>query len=223
LEYASSLHGNQFLPVFSGRLLLDGNVFNEEAEIKKWIREKHWVWLPKNSRIIQKDPKTWEYPVGTRVVHQINWNETNPLAVLEIRMLEKLPGGMWAYGAYEPSHWNRQHQVVRLNLRKDERSEDGSGGVGSVNKNERVEIKRLRGQTLQFSRVPTNDCRDCHWFHGDQLQGWGKNLPQELRPSLSGPCGFSPSNQELKPWISSFIRARGYSPIKKSIDIPPGF
>src|SRR5438128_466595 len=67
--------------------------------------EDHGALLPHGARIRRRwngtGQEVWDYPVGTRVVHRFFLNTEPRRRLFELRVVEKLADGRWAFGAYE--------------------------------------------------------------------------------------------------------------------------
>jgi hypothetical protein len=146
--------------------------------------------LPSHSPIkVGKNPQdwpTWDYPVGTQVIHLITF-KTNPVQIFEMRMEQKLPDGHWAFGIYTPSPTG-----FSLNHYAGFRSEAFNLSLAS-------------GQMMnvRLAHLNLDSCRNCHY-------GTSPSRYQFPSSEYMGPCGFGPANLGLyQKWGASYQNARG--------------
>src|SRR6266852_7061385 len=69
------------------------------------FEEDHAVLLPPGARIRRRrngaGQEVWDYPVGTRLVHRFFLRTAPRRSLFELRIVERLADGRWAFGAYE--------------------------------------------------------------------------------------------------------------------------
>ena len=155
------------------------------------FEEDHAALLPEQVRIERRwnsaGEEVWSYPVGTRVVHRF-FLKTAPRRLFELRVIEKLPDGRWAFGAYEA----RGGAHLRLRRRM----------VHEV-----FDVELPRGRVgVEMDRLHPESCRLCHAVHSPQAY-------QYRDREHAGPCGFGPANPSLLTgWAPAYQVRHGYWP-----------
>jgi hypothetical protein len=140
--------------------------------------ERHWDCLGR---------EIWEYPVGTRVVHRFFLKTIPSESLFEMRVVEKLPDGRWAFGVYE---WRGDRLQLRHVMSHDVFDLDLLGG-------------RVRAE---MDRLHPESCRICHYNHSSQSY-------QFEDPEHAGPCEFGPGNPLiLTHWAVGYAARYGYWP-----------
>jgi len=168
-------------PRFTPADVTRDEVFAEDraARLPEGARiERHWDCMGR---------ELWEYPVGTRVVHRFFLKTVPTESLFEMRVVEKLADGRWAFGVYEL-------RGDRLRLRH-------------VMSHDVFDLDLLGGRVrAEMDRLHPESCRICHYNHSSQSY-------QYEDPEHAGPCEFGPKNASvLTRWAASWAAQHGYWP-----------
>jgi hypothetical protein len=156
------------------------------------FEEDHAALLPPGARIKRHwngaGQEIWDYPVGTRLVHRFFLRTAPRRSLFELRIVEKLPDGRWAFGAYE---WRGGRK----------------GHLRRVMAHDVFEVDLPRGHVgVEMDRLHPESCRLCHAMHSPQAY-------QYRDVEHVGPCGFGPANQSLlAQWAPAYQARHGYWP-----------
>lgn len=180
-----------FSYVINGKPLPPGD-FSALDEI---FHESFFAHLPVGSRIqVRKNAsqeEVWDYPVGTRVVHLIEFRSV-PKQVYELRIVQKRENGTWAYGVYSPLSTDS----TKLELHK---------YVGTLPA--QFSFKHERGNDVQLGlrRINLRSCQHCHAMNSPSRH-------QYETVEEAGPCGFAPHNPEIKTsWVEKYRAIHGHA------------
>ncbi len=173
------------------------------------------VQVSKNSDGLE----VWNYPTGTRVEHRIRW-KTSDAPVFELRVIEKLPNGRWAFGMYTPeenappsnSSSNSGSGTLPQPLTPKKPDHDLVLNRYSGTPSQSFKLKPV-GQAdeiqVNIRKLPLQHCQHCHFMHSPS----GHQYETE---DDAGPCGFAPANSEniRKGWAESWLKKFGASPLQ---------
>jgi hypothetical protein len=141
------------------------------------------------SRETRGGQEFWDYPVGTRVMHRISF-KTDPRKLFELRLVQKLPSGQWAFGVYMA-----EEGASTLRLHRE--------GMPALSYDIVLNGKPVR---VDLHRISPSSCRMCHFHMGHG----GYQYPDA---DHAGPCGFSPPNPHLATdWARDYEARYGYAP-----------
>lgn len=135
------------------------------------------------------DQEVWDYPVGTRVLHRISL-KSSPETLFELRLVQKMPDGKWAFGIYKA---------------------DGAADSLPLHREGMPPLSfdtTINGQAVHVDmfRLSPASCRTCHYRMGHG----GYQYPDV---DHAGPCGFSPPNPHLlADWAAAYQARHGYAP-----------
>lgn len=187
LSYAPNPDGLQ-APLFSS-FQIKGNAY---PSLSDWMSESHHAYLPEGQKIEYSTDKfgreIWNYPTGFRVVHLIELHSTPP-EVFELRIVEKLENGRFAFGVYLPAgeHFELMEEADR-------------------SQQKRVKSGRRGTSELTFQRINIRSCRHCH-------SSTTNSRYQYSRIDLTGPCEFAPGTKGLRErFTKEYLKAFGVSP-----------
>jgi hypothetical protein len=162
------------------RITLDGSPLNTRSALDTMFSEKFYVHLAGGPIVVNPSGHaqgpTWQYPVGTRVFHEIRFRTSGDL--FELRFLERLQEG-WHFGTYLPRDTETWVQT-------------------QYNGRPKVEFKLPHPQTgrpavLQLERIPLAACQNCHFNSSPSRY-------QYRGPADTGPCAFGPAHPDLIDW-----------------------
>lgn len=179
---------------FALDIRLDGKrIDSGSALLPQIFSEKFAAWLPPGAQInISKvgGRLFWDYPVGARVEHAIwlNTTATGTPEPYEVRVLQKLPAGKWAYGVY---------QVIGGQLKL-------SQYTGTPEENRQITLQG-REVSAVWRRMQLFSCQNCHL-------ATSASAYQYSSLKTTGPCGFGPANGNISDWASRFKTSHGYYP-----------
>lgn len=181
--------------------IANGNIHFDQADLtpSEVFGEEHWARLPPKARIVRDTGKgfeSWHFPTGTMIAHAIVL-KTSPSTLFELRLMEKLPDGTWAFGIYIPS------EDGRALVLQSKGSEALSFMVPFPKRSVRVTMERLHPQS----------CRTCHFNHGVRANEYYTDEEH------AGPCGFVPDNAAImKEWAPAYQIKHGYWPFEPAPD-----
>ncbi len=186
------------LEPFSSPIARDLTINDEFiSPIDQILSESFWISLPDQTQILQTSAPTgekrWQFPVGTQVAHEIKFKDAHQ-TLFELRILEKLPGEVWGFGAYILNPNGDDDLILQTEAMEQRRELK----LGSPEGREwLVKIAPLRQRT----------CAGCH-------QATTSNPAPEGEADKVGPCGFTAANPFVTgEWVQKFRAAKGYSPI----------
>lgn len=175
------------------------------------------VQVSKNSDGLE----VWNYPTGTRVEHRIRWKASDA-PVFELRVIEKLPNGRWAFGMYTPEEEAPQSSSTPAPgaptapkdspLTPKKPDHDLVLNRYSGTPSQAFKLKPV-GQPAEIQvnirKLPLQHCQHCHFMHSPS----GHQYETE---DDAGPCGFAPANGEnvRKGWAESWLKKFGTSPLQ---------
>lgn len=173
---------------FGGRI----KISPPDLKVTDVFEDESFARLP-DGATIRRDAsgprEIWDYPVGTRVLHRFYF-KTEPRTLFELRLVQKLPDGKWAFGIYTADGAGE-----RLPLHR-----EGSPALA-------YEVL-IRGRQVHVDmlRMSPSSCRACHFHMGHG----GYQYPDQERV---GPCGFSPPNPHLlTDWARDYRARHGAEP-----------
>lgn len=169
-----------FRPIIGMRITFDGRAATG-PEIRESFRDEHALRLPPGGAIRRLNAGTpeelWDFPEGTRLLHRLEL--ADPARTLfEFRLMEKRPGGQWAYGTYV--------RTADGKLRLLQSQESGAYEAELGGRPVKIELMRLHPES----------CRRCH----------AMNSAHRYRdPEKAGPCAFGPGHPTLRTeWARRF-------------------
>lgn len=177
-------------------IFINGKRPTTMSEILAVFSEEFKALIPEGKSIIESKNEAgqfvWRYPVGTKVIHQLNFNDDNK-TLFELRMVERVTDSRWAYGVYHPKEGQLSLQDYKGQLPKEFILKTSEG----------------RPLNIKLRHIPLQVCQNCH-----------RNTTSAPHQYTSlqdvGPCEFTPVNPKVKKeWVNSFIKAFGRSPISK--------
>lgn len=175
-------------PPIGGRIRFS----DPNLKLRDVFEEESWARLPDGARItgdLDGEKPSWDYPVGTRVMHRF-WFKTEPRKLFELRLVQKLQSGKWAFGMYVAEDGTEELPLHR------EGSPPLTFDVVIAGKNVHVDMFRLSPAS----------CRACHW-----MRGHGNHQFPDMEHV--GPCGFVPANADLPArWAKAYETRHGYFP-----------
>ncbi len=158
------------------------------------FEDESWARLPDGQSVARDTSgprEIWDYPVGTRVMHRLLL-KSDPRRLFELRLVQKLPDGKWAFGLYR-----EEPGAANLPLHRD----------GMPPLSFEVEIKGQLVRVDMFRLSPAS-CRTCHFRMGHG--GY-----QSPAVDHAGPCGFSPPNPRLlTDWARDYRARHGHEPFR---------
>ncbi len=169
------------------KIMLDGVPVSSPSTLNSIFLERYFVQLAGGP--VRVNPSghsmgpTWEYPVGTRVFHEIRLRGSQEL--FELRFTERRTDG-WNFGTYLPQDAQTWVQTQYSGRPK-------------------VELKIAHPQTgrpasLRLERIPQVSCQACH-FNSSPSSYQYKEVED------AGPCSFGPAHPELIDWAKQ-VEAR---------------
>jgi uncharacterized protein YlaI len=181
----------------AARIRIDGNPVRSINEIFHYFSEIVGATLPQGKTISSSQnaegKEVWHYPLGTRVIHLLTFNDKNNTP-FELRMMERVEEGRWAFGVYHLK--NNEYQL-----------QDYQGLLARE-----FEMNHRDGKTYQvkLKHIPLHVCQNCH--SNTTSAPWQYTSRQDV-----GPCEFTPANPKVQnEWVKKFLEERGYNPIKKN-------
>ncbi len=183
-------------PVAAG-IKINGQPVRSIEEIFHYFSEIVGAWLPEGQTIKSSTDtegrEVWSYPIGTRVIHYLTLNDKEKTP-FELRMIERVKEGRWAFGVYHLKNNEFQLQNYQGLLNKD------------------FELDHTDGNSYQVSlkHIPLQVCQNCHRNT--------TSAPYQYRSNQDvGPCEFTPANPKVKnEWVKKFLTERGYHPVQKN-------
>jgi hypothetical protein len=130
----------------------------------------------------------WMYPVGTRIVHEIRFNDSKQ-TIFEARMIEKVSEKIWGYGIYDPISHAYQLRTIEPAFNE-------------------YQLQTQEGLPLNIKlrKVSQATCSRCHTRAGFIQEPVGAF-------EETGPCEFGPINTSLKTvWAKDFHSKKGWWP-----------
>jgi len=140
-----------------------------------------YLYLPPNTQIDTSNMDEWTFPIGTRVFKEFRVpdeaNPAGPPALVETRMLYKLPNGQWSRTVYVWSA-NRATRydgssglVTPANVRAPNGNGTFSPDPGAVAAGVVVPGATLDGMTTTYEIPAPDQCRFCHQGRPDDVLG----------------------------------------------------
>jgi hypothetical protein len=202
---------------FGAQVQVDGKTITHAQARALLFSEDFAASIPPGTQVqVSKNAdglEVWNYPTGTRVEHRIRWKASDA-PVFELRVIEKLPNGRWAFGMYTPEEDAPASNSGALPKPLTPKKPDHdlvlnrySGTPGQAFK------LRPIGQPAEIQvnirKLPLQHCQHCHFMHSPS----GHQYETE---DDTGPCGFAPANGEniRKGWAESWLKKFGASPLQ---------
>ncbi|TNF01372.1 MAG: hypothetical protein EP326_04430 [Deltaproteobacteria bacterium] len=175
---------------------IDGQPVRSIQEIFRYFSEIVGAWLPEGKTIKSKTDsegrEVWNYPIGTRVIHFLTLNDKEKTP-FELRMMERVEEGRWAFGVYHLKEGEYKLQNYNGLLQKEFELNHENGKVYNVS----------------LKHIPLQVCQNCH--SNTTSAPYQYSSRQDV-----GPCEFTPANPKVKnDWVKKFLDERGYHPIQK--------
>ncbi len=177
---------------FNGKPLPPG----DQASLKRVFSETFHAAIPRGSRILASRDENgklgWDYPAGAQAIHLIRWKDALE-TIFELRLIQKLIDGRWAFGVYTP----QTGAPGTLRLRKAEAAE-----------RETIPVQLKEGARIDvsFQRLDISSCRRCHFMTHSASRAY----PSE---SAAGPCQVVADNPDSAEWIRRYLQRHGESPV----------
>lgn len=176
---------------------IDGQPVRSIQEIFHYFSEEVGAWLPEGkvikSSTDSEGREVWSYPIGTRVIHYLTLNDAEKTS-FELRMMERVEEGRWAFGVYHLKEGEFKLQDYKGLLAKE------------------FELDHREGKKYKVSlkHIPLHVCQNCH--SNTTSAPYQYNSRQDV-----GPCEFTPANPKVQTdWVKKFLKVRGYNPIQKN-------
>lgn len=213
---------------FGAQVQVDGKTITHAQARALLFSEEFAASIPPGTQIqVSKNSdglEVWNYPTGARVEHRIRW-KTSDAPFFELRVIEKLPNGRWAFGMYTPENevpQSRSSDALRVPS-----APQGSPLVPRKTDHDLV-LNRYSGTPAQafklkpvgqpaeiqvnIRKLPLQHCQHCHFMHSPSGHQYEKE-------DDAGPCGFAPANGDniRKGWVQSWVKKFGASPLEGKI------
>ncbi len=183
-------------PYFSS-LSIDGNpVSMGSSQVSQIFKDSTQAHIPEGTLILKSTDSSgrevWNYPIGTEVAHEINFNDINN-TLFELRLVRKISATMWDFGTYSPS----SSSTLQRNYYS-----------GNASFSTTLQMNSGSSSFIELRRISLSSCKDCHFHESSATYQY---------PSLeeTGPCGFAPNNYGVQSWINQYQSRYGHSPFGK--------